>query len=82
MDGALAELAAYFRRWCEPPDAELVRLAAAARAAGSRRDAIAAACDERDDPDPAAVAHHVPRMGPVWPPEWPRGLFDRFELFL
>ena len=56
-DEALAELAAYFRRWCEPPDAELVRLAAAARAAGSRWEAIAAACDARDDPDPAAVMY-------------------------
>ena len=57
VDEALAELAAYFRRWCEPPDAELVRLAAAARAAGSRWEAIAAACDARDDPDPAAVVY-------------------------
>ena len=57
VDEALAELAAYFRRWCEPPDAELVRLAAAARAAGSRWEAIAAACDERDDPDAAAVVY-------------------------
>ncbi len=57
MDEPLAQLAAYFRRWHEPPGAELVRLAAAARAAGSRWDAIAAACDERDDPDPAAVVY-------------------------
>ncbi len=57
VDEALAELAAYFRRWCEPPDTELVRLAAAARAAGSRWDAIAAACDERDDPDAAPVVY-------------------------
>src|ERR1039457_935490 len=47
MDEALAELAAYFRRWCEPPAEELVRLAAAARASGSRWDAIADACDAR-----------------------------------
>jgi hypothetical protein len=58
MDEALAELAAYFRRWCELPDAELVRLAAAARSAGSRWDAIAAACDARDDPDPAGVVYN------------------------
>jgi hypothetical protein len=57
MNGALAELAAYFRRWCELPNAELVRLAAAARAAGSRWEAIAAACDERDDPDAATVVY-------------------------
>jgi len=57
VDEALAELAAYFRRWCEPPDGELVRLAAAARAAGSRWEAIAAACDERDDPGAAAVVY-------------------------
>jgi hypothetical protein len=57
VDEALAELAAYFRRWREPPGAELVRLAAAARAVGSRWDAIAAACDARDDPDPAAVVY-------------------------
>ena len=57
VDEALAELAAYFRRWREPPDAELVRLAAAARAAGSRWEAIAAACDERDAPGTAAVVY-------------------------
>ena len=57
VDEALAELAAYFRRWREPPDAELVRLAAAARTAGSRWDTIAAACDARDDPDSAAVVY-------------------------
>ena len=57
VDEALAELAAYFRRWCEPPDGELVRLAAAARAAGSRWEVIAAACDERDDPGAAVVVY-------------------------
>ena len=57
VNEALAELAAYFRRWCEPPDAELVRLAAAARTAGSRWDTIAAACDARDDPDSAVVVY-------------------------
>jgi hypothetical protein len=57
VDEALAELADYFRRWCEPPDTELVRLAAAARAAGYRWEVIAAACDTRDDPDPAAVVY-------------------------
>jgi len=57
MDEELAELAAYFRRCREPPAAELVRLAAAAQAAGSRWEAIAAACAARDDPDPAAVVY-------------------------
>ncbi len=56
VDEALAELADYFRRWCEPPDTELVRLAAAARAAGCRWEVIAAACDTRDDPDPDPAA--------------------------
>ncbi len=55
VDEALAELAAYFRRWREPPDEDLVRLAAAARAAGSRWEAIAAACDARDQDAPGAV---------------------------
>jgi hypothetical protein len=44
VDEALAELAAYFRRRAVVPDQELVRLTVAARAGGSRWDAIAAAC--------------------------------------
>ena len=45
MDEPLAELAAYSCSWYEVPDADLVRLTAAARAAGHRWDAIAACCD-------------------------------------
>jgi hypothetical protein len=41
----LAELAADSGPWHQVPDADLVRLTAAARAAGHRWDAIAAACD-------------------------------------
>lgn len=48
MEEPLAELTGYFRRRSEVPDAELVRLAAAARSGGSRWDAIAADCGERD----------------------------------
>jgi len=40
----LAELAADSGPWYEVPDADLVRLTAAARAAGHRWDAIADAC--------------------------------------
>jgi hypothetical protein len=45
MEEPLAELAAYSCSWYEVPDADLVRLTAAARAAGHRWDAIAASCD-------------------------------------
>jgi len=45
MEEPLAELAAYSCPWYQVPDAELVRLTAAARAAGHRWDAIAAVCD-------------------------------------
>jgi hypothetical protein len=51
----LAELAAYFRRGTEVPDRKLILLAAAARAAGSRRDRIAAACGIRDYRDITGV---------------------------
>ena len=44
MDGPVAELAACFRAGARLPGEELARLALAARAAGSRREAIAAAC--------------------------------------
>jgi hypothetical protein len=44
VDEPLTELAAYFRRKTWLPDEELVRLTAAARAGGSRWDAIASAC--------------------------------------
>ena len=55
VDEALAELAAYFRRRAVEPDQELVRLTAAARAGGSRWDAIAAACGVRGYKDIAGV---------------------------
>jgi len=45
MKEPLAELAAYSGPWYQVPDADLVRLTAAARAAGHRWDAIADACD-------------------------------------
>jgi hypothetical protein len=44
----LAELAGYFCRGTKVPDRELIRLAGAARADGSRWDGIAAACGIRD----------------------------------
>jgi hypothetical protein len=44
MDEPVAELAAYFGSKSRLPDQDLVRLTAAARAAGSRWEAIAAAC--------------------------------------
>ena len=44
MDKPLAELAASFRSKSRLPDQDLIRLTAAARAAGSRWEAIAAAC--------------------------------------
>lgn len=56
MDEALAELAGYFRRQATVPARELVQLAAAARAGGSRWDGIAAACGIRDYRDITGVA--------------------------
>ena len=55
MQDPLAELAGYFCRGTEVPDQELIRLAAAARAAGSRWDGIAAACGVRDYRDITGV---------------------------
>jgi len=55
VEESLAELAAYFRRGTEVPDEELIRLAAAARAGGSRWDGIAAACGVRDYRDITGV---------------------------
>ena len=55
MQEPLAELARYFCRGTEVPDQELIRLAAAARAAGSRWDGIAAACGVRDYRDITGV---------------------------
>ena len=55
MDEPLAELAAYSCSWYEVPDADLVRLTPAARAAGHRSDAIAASCDNGPGMDIPAV---------------------------
>ena len=61
MEESLAELAAYFRWGTQVPDEELIRLAAAARAGGSRWDGIAAACGVRDYRDITGV-----RTLPCW----------------
>jgi hypothetical protein len=55
VDEPLAELAACFCRQAEVPDRELVRLTAAARAGGSRWEAIAAACGVQAGKDIAGV---------------------------
>ena len=52
MDKPLAELAACFQSKSRLPDQALVQLTAAARAAGSRWDDIAAACGDPDLPRP------------------------------
>jgi RNase P subunit RPR2 len=59
MDEPLAELAACFQRKSRLPDEDLVRLTAAARAAGSRWDAIAAACGVHTYQDLAGVADRI-----------------------
>jgi len=59
MEGALAELAADFRAKARLPDEELARLTLAARAAGSRRDAIAAACGIATYKDLAGVIYRI-----------------------
>jgi hypothetical protein len=68
MEEPLAELAAYSCSWYEVPDAELVRLTAAARAAGHRWDAIAASCDHGPGLDiPAVIRQQYwisPAVGP------------------
>jgi hypothetical protein len=55
MTEPLAELASYSRPWYQVPDADLVQLTAAARMAGHRWDAIAAACDAGPGQDIPAV---------------------------
>ncbi len=55
MKEPLAELAAYSCPWYQVPDADLVRLTAAARVAGHRWDAIATACDNGPGQDIPAV---------------------------
>jgi hypothetical protein len=57
MDEPLAELAAYSCSWHEVPDADLVRLTAAARAAGHRWDAIAADLAPGGRPVHAELGH-------------------------
>jgi hypothetical protein len=68
MDEPLAELAAFSCSWYEVPDADLVRLTAAARAAGHRWDAIAAACGNGSGVDiPAVIGQQYwvsPAVGP------------------
>lgn len=59
MDEALGELAACFRRRARLPDEELIRLAAAARAGGSRWEAMAAACGIRTYEDLGRVIYRV-----------------------
>jgi hypothetical protein len=55
VDEPLAKLAAYFRARTRLPDEELTRLTLAARAVGSRWDAIAAACGVTTYKDLAGV---------------------------
>jgi hypothetical protein len=68
MEEPLAELAAYSCCWYEVPDADLIRLTAAARAAGHRWDAIAASCDNGPGVDiPAVIRQQYwisPAVGP------------------
>jgi hypothetical protein len=59
MDEPAAELAACFRRNSRLPDQDLVRLTASARAAGSRREAIAAACGVHSHEDLAGVVYRI-----------------------
>ena len=59
MDKPLAELAACFRSKSRLPDQDLVRLTAAARAAGSRWEAIAAACGIQSYEDLAGVVDRI-----------------------
>lgn len=59
MRDPLAELAGYFRARSRLPDEDLVRLTAAARTAGSRWDAIAAACGVHTYEDLAGVVYRI-----------------------
>ena len=59
MDEPVAELAACFCRKTRLPDQDLVRLTAAARAAGSRWEAIAAACGIHSYEDLAGVIYRI-----------------------
>jgi hypothetical protein len=68
MQEPLAELAAYSGPWYQVPDGDLVRLTAAARAAGHRWDVIEAACDKGPGKDIPAVIRQqywfTPLAGP------------------
>src|ERR1035438_3874068 len=55
VDDPVTELAAYFQSKTKVPDEDLVRLASAARAAGDRWEAIAAACGVREFRDAAEI---------------------------
>ena len=59
MDEPLAELAAYFRTRTRLPDDELARLTLAARASGSRWDAIAVACGVTTHQDLTGVIYWI-----------------------
>jgi hypothetical protein len=59
MNEALAELAAYFRTGTRLPDEDLARLTLAARAAGSRWEAIAAACGVSTSKDLGGVIYRT-----------------------
>jgi hypothetical protein len=68
MEEPLAELAGYSRGGSQVPDTDLVRLTAAARTAGHRWDAIAAACDNGPGQDiPGVIRQQYwisPAVGP------------------
>jgi hypothetical protein len=59
MQDPLAELVGYFRARSWLPDEDLVRLTGAARTAGSRWDAIAAACAVQTYDDLADVVYRI-----------------------
>jgi hypothetical protein len=59
MDEPVARLAAYFRTRTRLPGEELARLTIAARAAGSRWEAIAAACGITTCKDLAGVIYRI-----------------------
>ena len=68
MEEPLAELAGYSRAGSQVPDTDLVQLTAAARTAGHRWDAIAAACDNGTGQDiPGVIRQQYwisPAVGP------------------
>ncbi len=78
MEGPLAELAAYSCPfpWYQVPDADMVRLTAAARIAGHRWDAIAAACDNGPGRDIPAV---IRRQYWISPSAGPEPLFSAIQ---